>query len=258
MKKVYTEQDVRRRATNLGWFVGLASIPIAGVFAYVTDREVIGTLLITALFIAPVSGLTAYTISAVARQIFATVIRGSDPRPSTQTSKDQLEDAEASSARTSSFQGSNGMLGILAFLAVVMISSGLGKAFGRWAAWRTERSEARELVLSTVDRMSKALPAMVDSETRLDSVEAEQDGDSIVYRYTLVNYRATDISAQTLLNLEQAVTQKHCKQRDISRMLERGISLSYQYLSKDGLQLRSFRISSKVCGLTTSLHAPSG
>jgi len=89
-------------------------------------------------------------------------------------------------------------------------------------------------------------PKLIDEETRLDSVAAGQT--SLIYRYTLVNYRSADVEPSKIREiLLPSIKASSCTPEMKAQFLDYGVSLSFQYWSKDGIFITSITIDNSIC-----------
>lgn len=134
---------------------------------------------------------------------------------------------------------------IPALLIQVFLSSFLFTLFNL-SAISTESSDTfrNNLVLEITD-MNKDLPQYVDEETRLDNVQIE--GNTIVYKYTLVNYSNYELSDSSIDSMYTLVKDNLCSSEDFRPALNQGYTANFTYLDKDGVKWKSFTVSKSDC-----------
>jgi len=100
--------------------------------------------------------------------------------------------------------------------------------------------------------MNKSLPTMIDSELRHDKVEAK--GNTLVFKYTLVNFTQKEMSAEKLSELmEKDTKQGVCSDKDSLMMLEKGMTLIYEYSDKNGKPITQFTFDAEACGIESEM-----
>ena len=98
------------------------------------------------------------------------------------------------------------------------------------------------LLKATADATNKQCPVTVDSETRLDSVQAVQ-GKILQYNYTLVNYAKGDLTADQISQLQSTMqpqlvdTVKASTDTTIKALRDVGVTFVHVYNSSDGSEL---------------------
>lgn len=131
--------------------------------------------------------------------------------------------------------------GILGSLLVRTVMSG-GLGFGS--------SVPLEVLAKTADRLNKMLPMMVDSGTQLVNTIAMPN--TFVYQYRLVGISFGDIPASKLADVERIqrrqVTNLACTTPEIrDNLLNKGVTMRYQYADSDGQQFMRIDIKSSDC-----------
>jgi hypothetical protein len=97
--------------------------------------------------------------------------------------------------------------------------------------------------------LNRDVPITLDADTRLDQVTSEP-GHKLTYHYTLTNVESKDIKRAEFLKLVRAPLQARlCESNEMRGFLKRGVTISYQYRSKDGSPLGAARFKASDCGL---------
>jgi hypothetical protein len=105
----------------------------------------------------------------------------------------------------------------------------------------------QEFLRKEVESTNGTLPMMVDEETRLDTVYASPEG-KLNYRYTLVNYRGSEIDFPSLREaIEENAVNGYCTHPEIQGFRERNIPMVYHYLGSDGVFIGSFEANNQGC-----------
>jgi hypothetical protein len=137
-------------------------------------------------------------------------------------------------------------VGLVAFLAIILIAIGIGEIGSRVAADSSMQPSKKQILEETAKQMNESLPMMVDPETRLDSVTPSIDGSAVSYAYTLVSWRADQLSATDMVAIRQQVIDQTCSTQDAT-LLRKGVALEFAYQSSDGTRVQEFRIIPGSC-----------
>jgi hypothetical protein len=118
------------------------------------------------------------------------------------------------------------------------------------SAYSKCKSEKQEELLSLLKtevlRYKGYLGKMIDTDTRLDKVEAI--GNTLFWVSTLINVSANEFSAEELSRIMKPILIKQtCGMQNFSKVLESNGIVSYTYLSKDGEQITSIPILIQDC-----------
>ncbi|MEM7196004.1 MAG: hypothetical protein AAF402_13725 [Pseudomonadota bacterium] len=115
-------------------------------------------------------------------------------------------------------------------------------------------SRCEDIPASDIDRLlqgvaritNEQLPVMVDSETRLESVTAEEK--HLIFRYVLVNYDASEIDPDRLYGLlGEAVVQQSCSMINLKPAYQQGAIVVHRYVGKDELAILDIEIGKDNC-----------
>ena len=91
-----------------------------------------------------------------------------------------------------------------------------------------------------VDLLNKSTPMTVDSDTRLDSAEV-QENRTLCYNYTLVNYAKADISDEMATQIKDSmvpmITAQIKSNADLEELRKLDVSFKYVYKSSDDQEL---------------------
>lgn len=102
------------------------------------------------------------------------------------------------------------------------------------------------ILRATVLAVSKQLPVMLDSDTKLETITSE--GAVLSYQYALVNFLSTDVDTLALnAGLTTTLVKQACSSPGLKSILEKGGTLSYRYYGKDKVQVAELRIDIKNC-----------
>jgi hypothetical protein len=111
---------------------------------------------------------------------------------------------------------------------------------------------AESLQISATE-INKTLPAMLDSEVRHDSAEAQ--GHNLIFNYTLVNLTQEVMDEKTFTELMEAdMKQQVCSDKDSQMMLKKGMKVAYNYADKNQQHITTFAYDAKSCGLMTNVE----
>ena len=89
------------------------------------------------------------------------------------------------------------------------------------------------------------LPAMIDSETRLDSIILNEN--VITYHYTLVNLNKSQSQYLDFQSLNNNFKNRMCSTQLLRKALNEGGAFSTSYYGVDGEFFNSFSVSEKSC-----------
>lgn len=97
--------------------------------------------------------------------------------------------------------------------------------------------------------LNRDVPITLDADTRLDQVTSEP-GHKLTYHYTLTSVESRDIKRTEFLKLVRPPLQARlCESNEMRGFLKHGVTISYQYRSKDGRPLGTARFTASDCGL---------
>lgn len=106
-----------------------------------------------------------------------------------------------------------------------------------------------QTLASVSAHLNRDVPITVDADTRLDRVTSEP-GHKLTYHYTLTSIESKDIKRSEFLKLVRPPLQARlCESNEMRGFLKHGVTISYQYRSKDGHPLGTARFTASDCGL---------
>lgn len=112
--------------------------------------------------------------------------------------------------------------------AMKLIERGEAKPIRDALARRFDSIEAR------IARWNEGATTMVDDATRFDGVALQGD-DSVVHRFTLVEYTADEVSQSDLREfIEPLLISESCSDSELSDLRGQGYTLSWEYRGRDG------------------------
>ena len=126
------------------------------------------------------------------------------------------------------------------FLVKTLMSSGLGSG----------STVPLEVLTKTADKINKMLPIMVDGQTQL--VNTIGMPNTFVYQYRLVNVSLGTVESAALAEVERIqrrqVTNLACTTPETrDNLLNKGVTMRYQYADSDGQQFMRIDIKSSDC-----------
>jgi|SRR6185437_6808591 len=137
-------------------------------------------------------------------------------------------------------------LGTIASFAIILLAIGIGRSCGRAAGDAIMQPSKKEILDAAVAKINQGFPMMVNTETRLDSATASPDGQTLSYSYTLINWRADQMSVADISARKQHVINEICSKKD-KTLLGKGFTLEFRYHSRDGVLVEDFRIGPNKC-----------
>ena len=132
---------------------------------------------------------------------------------------------------------------IVKFLLLMAAALVIGNLFVRGKAKSPESLPPRERISRSVDEINRKVPVMVDSEARLDRASAGQDGNRLIYHYTLVNYSSGQVSREQILSLRENVINDTCLHKD-----KFNVVVEFEYKSNDGALIEAIEVDPAKCG----------
>ena len=99
-----------------------------------------------------------------------------------------------------------------------------------------------DLLKKTADEANKQCPMTVDSETRMDSVQAAE-GKILQYNYTMVNYAKSDLTADQISQLQGIIQQqavstiKASADSSVKALKALGVTFQFVYNGSDGVEM---------------------
>jgi len=126
------------------------------------------------------------------------------------------------------------LLGIM--LLVVLSLAACGQQAGTSNASK-ESGAVDESLKQMAAEANKTLPAMVDKETRLDSLEA-LPGNTLQYDYTAVNYAKADVNVDEMKKAVEAGLMTSVKANaDLKELRDKKTTFNYKYSDKNKVDL---------------------
>ncbi|WP_166213157.1 hypothetical protein [Cognatiluteimonas telluris] len=116
-----------------------------------------------------------------------------------------------------------------------------GKLLGRAAS----KPSNEELLDSLAIKANKALPMMLDKETRLNPVTAV-GGKRMIYRYTLVNYSSDRLTAANIAAIRKQTVNETCANQT-KNLLAKNVELEFAYNSNDGVRVLDLVVRPNAC-----------
>ena len=111
----------------------------------------------------------------------------------------------------------------------------------------------KETLQLTANTLNKNLPKMLDSELRLDVVDAEAR--KMRFMYTLVHFTPKEMTGSRLQSLMYEDTKLQvCNDSDSKMLLKKGMLVDYVYRGKDKNPIITFAFDAKVCGYLTNVE----
>ncbi|UNP89072.1 DUF2569 domain-containing protein [Aeromonas encheleia] len=109
-----------------------------------------------------------------------------------------------------------------------------------------ETLSIEEKLVRLANEMNKNLPKMLNSETTLDTVYTYSG--NLQYRYSLVNYSASDIDINVLhKNMRPSLVEAACSNSTTASFMQEGIDVSYTYFDKSGEYITSIKVKHSDC-----------
>ncbi|MFN6483152.1 MULTISPECIES: hypothetical protein [unclassified Nostoc] len=109
-----------------------------------------------------------------------------------------------------------------------------------------KKVSSHSYLLQIASEINKDLPMMVDKETMLINVGAQND--ALIYNYTLVNYTSAEVDEyQFLTTMGERLTNSVCTHPETKELLNNGISLHYYYNGNDSIFIGKVIISPSDC-----------
>lgn len=104
----------------------------------------------------------------------------------------------------------------------------------------------------SAEELNRSLPVMIDNELRHDKVEV--NGNTMVFKFTLVNFTAKEMSAEELkYHIEPDIRVGLCTDLDTQEMLRKEMKVIYDYVGKNKKHITQFEYDAKSCGLESDI-----
>jgi len=125
-------------------------------------------------------------------------------------------------------------------------------SFGWAEAEMNKTVPMAEALQISAKTMNKSLPVMVDAELRHDKVEAK--GNTMILKFTLVNFTLKEMDGEKLKGLMEAdIKQSVCTDAETQDMLKKGMKVTYDYTDKNKKHITQFKYDAKACGLESNM-----
>jgi hypothetical protein len=146
----------------------------------------------------------------------------------------------------------------MSFLGLTALSAhagGIGDLFGAFAGridtygsgHEGQTKQMENLLVKVSEYMNKRMPELIDPETRLDRVSAEP-GLHFSYHYTLLASNGSDIDkASFMVNQRAKLKSTMCQKADVRNFLDHGVTVVYNYRSKDNMPVGSAEFAPNSC-----------
>lgn len=110
-----------------------------------------------------------------------------------------------------------------------------------------------ETLKVSAEELNRSLPMMIDDELRHDKVEV--NGNTMVFKFTLVHFTANEMSAEELkYHLEPDIRAGLCQDIETLEMLRKKMILIYDYAGKNRKHITQFEYDAKSCGLESDIE----
>jgi hypothetical protein len=131
---------------------------------------------------------------------------------------------------------------VLVIIVIVVI-----RLYFRGGSDGPSRQDFRSSIEQHAEEANAQLPAMVDEETRLDSVEFQ--GGMVFYNHSLVNLNAGDIDRQHFKNaMETLISEAACLQSPQKDMIANDYPVVYAYHDASGTRFATITVDQEICG----------
>ncbi len=102
-------------------------------------------------------------------------------------------------------------------------------------------------LVQVASETNKSLPMMVDRETQLYNVGAQEN--VLVYNYILVNYASWEVDQNEFIRvMNPTVTNSACSRPELQTLWQNGISLDYSYSGNDHKFIERVIVTPSDCG----------
>lgn len=135
----------------------------------------------------------------------------------------------------------------------LLIAISLSGAIGRWIGKASvdvlpvEASEAID-TRRIAKNLNKNFPMMTNPETRIDGAIGLNK--ELLFKYTLINHVAADLSTQDINELGKFYLNSVCTTKELQLFVKNGITISYAYFGKDGKPITTISVKPSQCGNT--------
>lgn len=112
----------------------------------------------------------------------------------------------------------------------------------------TQRQTSTQgFLVQVASEMNKSLPMMVDRETQLYNVGAQEN--ILVYNYILVNYASWEVDKNEFIRvMNPTLTNSACSRPELQTLWKNGISLDYSYSGNDHKFIEKVIVMPSDCG----------
>lgn len=138
------------------------------------------------------------------------------------------------------------LFGVIAVLIAIVIGNFVGKTTVDAYSSTEKKAKLNSILVNIASGINTNLPMMIDTETQLTSTMGLSN--EFRYNYTLINFSIKDISPKEISNqVETKIINGVCTTKEMKFFVERGVTVSYAYHSKDGKQITIVSVPSSKC-----------
>lgn len=106
---------------------------------------------------------------------------------------------------------------------------------------------SQDTLWQIASEMNASVPIMIDKETMLFNVVAEEN--ALSYNFLLVNYLSSEIDPDVFANkMKPVIVNRVCSHPDTQIFWENGISLHYYYSGNDHIFVKKLTVTPSECG----------
>ena len=102
-----------------------------------------------------------------------------------------------------------------------------------------------EKVAEVVKNLNATTPIVINSDVRVDSVTSI--GNVIQYNATIINYDLLQLPVHFVKEVTKSAIKHVCSDSSMSELINEGVTISYDYKSRDNLGVTNVLISSETC-----------
>lgn len=134
--------------------------------------------------------------------------------------------------------------GVIGNILGGLIGSTVGNAVGT----DSHKKRVDESLIKIVKKTNESLPKFIDKVTRWDSISSKA-GQKLTFYYTATTISSNDVPDQVFRkNFAPTLHNDACQNKDLKDLFENGVTITFSYKGKDGLNIGRVIMTPRQCG----------
>ena len=125
----------------------------------------------------------------------------------------------------------------------------VGSAIGKVAGKAAMSPDIEKTMQKSAEAINSQSPKMIDDATRIDSASVDPER-TFTYHHTMIKFNLSDINYQFFQGqFTHDLRTRVCANKGMTPMLQQGVTVAYEYKTKDGRMIGTIPVKASHCGL---------